>query len=64
MKLIHNGQSFTSTAAPRQNVEADVIQGLFERVKQLEVQFHQYSQNSIQQESDGLTGVLLDGAGI
>jgi hypothetical protein len=64
MKLIHNGQSFTSTAAPRQNVEADVIQGLFERVKQLEAQINQYSQNSIQQESDGLTGVLLDGAGI
>jgi hypothetical protein len=47
MELIYNGQFFTSTAAPRQNVEADVIQVLFERVKQLEAQINQYSQNSI-----------------
>ncbi len=64
MKLIYNGQSFPSTSDPRRDVEANGIQVLFERVQQLEAQVNQYSQNSTQKESDWLTEVLLDGAGI
>jgi hypothetical protein len=45
MELIYNGQSFTYTAS--RSGAAEVIQVLFEQVKQLEAQVNQYSQNSI-----------------